>query len=117
MSKNINLTLELNKRRQTIENRINSCNMSLIELDIDEVDRAKSEALRLKTIRQVELDKETCRAISRALIRIEQGIYGTCITCGEDILHQRLVIFPEAAQCFECQREYEIKSKHMIFNK
>lgn len=109
MSKDINLTLELIKRRQTIESRINSCNMSVVERDIDEVDRANSEALRLKTIRQVELDKETCRAIGRALVRIEQGTYGVCITCGEDILHQHLAIFPEAVQCFKCQREYELK--------
>ena len=41
-------------------------------------------------------------AVRRALQRIEDGSYGECANCGNDIAAGRLEARPEAALCIEC---------------
>jgi len=43
-------------------------------------------------------------SVKRALARIEDGIYGECVRCGEDIAPARLDARPEAALCIDCAR-------------
>lgn len=43
-------------------------------------------------------------SVKRALGRIEDGIYGECVRCGEDIAPARLEVRPEASLCIECAR-------------
>jgi RNA polymerase-binding protein DksA len=42
------------------------------------------------------------REVEKALARLDQGTYGTCIECGEDIAPERLDALPAAALCFDC---------------
>jgi len=44
---------------------------------------------------------ETAR-IRAALQRIENGTYGTCLTCGEGISEERLDLIPFATRCRHC---------------
>jgi DnaK suppressor protein len=41
-------------------------------------------------------------SVRRALARIEDGSYGECLNCGNDIAPGRLEARPEAALCIEC---------------
>ena len=41
-------------------------------------------------------------AIRRALERIEEGSYGECVRCGNEIAEGRLDARPEAALCISC---------------
>lgn len=41
-------------------------------------------------------------SVNRALLRIENGTYGECVRCGQDIAPGRLEARPEAALCFSC---------------
>ncbi|MEM7506877.1 MAG: TraR/DksA family transcriptional regulator [Pseudomonadota bacterium] len=45
---------------------------------------------------------EELRRIDRALLRIDDGTYGVCANCGEDIPVDRLRIVPEAQTCVRC---------------
>ena len=42
------------------------------------------------------------RVIQAALERIEDGTYGECDSCGEDIGEARLSAIPEATRCVNC---------------
>jgi RNA polymerase-binding transcription factor DksA len=42
------------------------------------------------------------RAVRAALRRIEEGTYGECAKCGEEIAEKRLEIIPHAALCARC---------------
>ena len=46
-------------------------------------------------------------AIDGALKRIENGTYGKCINCGQDISPERLEALPYAELCIDCKREAE----------
>ncbi|MTI45776.1 TraR/DksA family transcriptional regulator [Roseibium hamelinense] len=42
--------------------------------------------------------------IDAALKRLEDGDYGCCVECGDDIADKRLEIDPAAAMCISCAR-------------
>ncbi len=42
------------------------------------------------------------QAIKNALLRLEEGEYGYCEDCGEDIPAKRLELNPTAIRCFSC---------------
>jgi len=53
----------------------------------------------------VALDREIQDEITRidqALRRLEDGNYGTCISCGGEIAEKRLEAIPHASQCIDC---------------
>ena len=43
-------------------------------------------------------------AIERALGRIDDGTFGVCARCGDEIAPDRLTALPWAAHCIDCQR-------------
>jgi RNA polymerase-binding protein DksA len=45
--------------------------------------------------------------IDGALKRIEDGTYGTCVNCGQEIPHGRLEANPWASLCIDCKRRAE----------
>lgn len=40
--------------------------------------------------------------IDHALQRLQAGNFGICMTCGEDINHERLTARPASAECLDC---------------
>jgi RNA polymerase-binding protein DksA len=40
--------------------------------------------------------------IDAALQRLEDGGYGICVSCGEDISEQRLAVRPASFECVDC---------------
>ena len=42
--------------------------------------------------------------IERALVKLEEGTYGTCDSCGKQIVAGRLNAAPESALCIDCAR-------------
>ena len=45
---------------------------------------------------------QSIRVIQAALARIDDGTYGLCENCGEDIAPARLSAVPEATRCVNC---------------
>jgi RNA polymerase-binding protein DksA len=50
---------------------------------------------------------EVLEAIERALKRIDDGTYGTCVNCGKPIPEERLEALPWTELCIEDQRAQE----------
>lgn len=46
-------------------------------------------------------------ALDAALERLAAGLYGTCKDCGVHIPEARLVAYPAALRCIDCQTAYE----------
>ena len=40
--------------------------------------------------------------IKGALLRIDDGSYGECVTCGEEVGEKRLAALPHTPQCIDC---------------
>ena len=52
--------------------------------------------------RQGEAGKAEIAAIRSALSRIEDGSYGACVRCGDDIAAARLEVLPHTPLCATC---------------
>jgi DnaK suppressor protein len=60
----------------------------------------------------MEMKSETLAKIDEAMIRLEQGTYGTCAECGQEIAEARLQAVPFALLCRDCQqREEDIRDE------
>jgi DnaK suppressor protein len=44
-------------------------------------------------------------SIDAALRRIDEGEYGYCLTCGDDIAEARILNAPAVTQCIGCARD------------
>ena len=51
---------------------------------------------------------ETLRKITEALLRLEEGAFGYCFDCGEEISPKRLRALPFAVRCKECEEAREV---------
>ena len=45
---------------------------------------------------------QSIRILQAALLRLEDGTYGICERCGEEISEGRLAVIPEATRCVNC---------------
>jgi RNA polymerase-binding protein DksA len=50
---------------------------------------------------------QVLEAIEAALKRIDEGTYGMCVSCGEQIRHERLDATPWVSLCIDCKRKAE----------
>ena len=54
-------------------------------------------------------EAEALQDTEEALQRLRTNTYGRCADCGEAIERKRLLAYPIAKRCLECQREHENK--------
>jgi RNA polymerase-binding protein DksA len=54
-----------------------------------------------------ENEERVLAAIDTALQRIEEGTFGTCRGCGQQIAIERLEALPYSTQCIDCKRREE----------
>ena len=59
-------------------------------------------------------DIEELREIAEAQARIDKGLYGECVDCGEDIALARLLAQPAALRCIPCQERYEASHRSVL---
>ena len=50
-------------------------------------------------------------AVDAALQRLAAGSYGQCSDCGEPIAAARLLAYPTATRCIDCQQQYETRHR------
>ena len=55
----------------------------------------------------IQMKSETLNKIDAALRRLEDGSYGDCFECGEEIAEARLRALPFAVRCKECEEARE----------
>jgi len=73
----------------------------------DVTDQAAAEADKNFTIRLREREQKLLKKIDEALSRIENGTFGICEHCGEEISYKRLHARPVATYCIECKTKQE----------
>ena len=77
----------------------------------DPTDRAALESDRNFMLRIRDRESKLIKKIKKALARIENGTFGTCETCGEDISIERMKARPVTSQCIDCKSKEEALEK------
>lgn len=114
-SKNVQFFKDvLLKQRSEILNKENGFKAdSFIEATAqgDEGDLAVSELSLTMTLRLQERQAQLLQKIDRALGKIEEGSFGLCEQCEEELHVNRLKARPVATLCISCKEEQENKER------
>jgi len=81
--------------KQLVDTALDDGDWSIIDL---------SEDISLK---QLSTHRETLLKIDEALTKLNEGTYGKCEDCGEEISEERLRVLPFAIYCRDCQEKKE----------
>src|SRR5580658_3101420 len=101
---------ELNKYKSVLEAKqaelahmIRNRDGIAIEKSPDALDEVQYATERELAIRSLDRDSNLLRNVRAALGRIDEGTFGVCLHCDEDISPKRLAALPWAAFCIHCQ--------------
>lgn len=59
----------------------------------------------------IQMKAETLDQINQALSRLDEGAYGYCLECGEEIPERRLRAPPFAIRCKDCEEALEVEER------
>ncbi len=102
---------------ERLENLINDATKTMADMTgeketfPDPTDRAALESDRNFLLRIRDRERRLILKIREAINRIENGTYGICEECGEDISKQRLKARPVTTLCIECKTVQEAEEK------
>jgi DnaK suppressor protein len=74
---------------------------------LDAVESAEADIQEDLEFALVQMKSETLNKVNDALIRLEQGNYGNCFDCGDEIAEKRLHALPFAVRCKDCEEARE----------
>ena len=100
----------LEKQLEQLQSQADHSVLDLLERDSnapDLVDRAALESERDYTIRIRDRESRLIKKIRQSLKDIENGTYGICQMCGENISIKRLKARPVARHCIVCKNKME----------
>lgn len=81
--------------RQLVDTALDDGDWSIVDLSED------------VSLRKLSTHRETLVKIDESLRKLDEGTYGTCESCGEEISEQRLKVMPFAIYCKDCQERIE----------
>jgi DnaK suppressor protein len=101
---------ELNKNRNVLQaqqaelvQRVQNRDGIAIEKTPDALDEVQLATERELAIRNLDRESNLLRNVRGALRRIDEGTFGICLHCEEDISPKRLAAVPWSPFCIECQ--------------
>ena len=97
------IKLDLERRLQDMQNRLASIKRDVTQSHSGDSAEQAQERENDEVVDAIGNETaQSIRDIQAALTRIEDGSYGLCEACGEDIGQGRLEAIPEATRCVNC---------------
>ena len=94
---------DLETRKREIAVSLRNRDDIVIEKTSDAIDEVQLAGERELAIRNLDRESSLLRKVRAALARIENGSFGTCLHCDEEISPKRLKAVPWAPYCIRCQ--------------
>ncbi len=77
----------------------------------DPIDRAMTESSTTIELRKRDRERKLISKIQKAIQNTENGTYGICEICEDEITEDRLMVRPETTLCIRCKEEQEEEEK------
>jgi DnaK suppressor protein len=104
----------LEERRNEIHEKLRSLRETLpaevVEVR-DPEERSVADFVQEVDFALMEMKSATLAKIDEALRRLEEGVYGVCAECGQEISEARLAAVPFASMCRDCQEQWESEER------
>lgn len=85
-----------------------------IERSADEVEEAQYEITREIAIARLSSASSVRRSVAAALLRIQDGTFGTCVHCDSEIGRRRLEAVPWTPLCIRCQEAADLGEESIL---
>jgi DnaK suppressor protein len=85
-----------------------------IERSADELEEAQYKYARELAIAGLNREASVRRSVTSALLRIQDGTFGTCVHCGNEISRRRLEAVPWAPLCIHCQETADLGEESVL---
>jgi DnaK suppressor protein len=110
---------ELNRFRAVLTARVAELDRAsrhrdaiMVERNADQLDEIQAASQRALAVCNLDREFNQLRDACAALRRIDEGSFGTCQQCDEDIHPKRLAAVPWAAFCIQCQDAVDRNLEH-----
>ena len=103
----------LEARREELAAGLRNRDDIAIEKTADALDEVQLAGERELAIRNLDRDSTMLRHVRAALARVDDGGYGICLHCEEEISSKRLAAVPWTSYCLRCQ---EAADRHEFEN-
>jgi DnaK suppressor protein len=90
-------------RQAELANAMSGREAIAVEVSPDELDRIQHASERELALGRLERESHRLREVYDALCRIDAGMFGICLECGQDIKPKRLAAAPWSSSCIICQ--------------
>jgi DnaK suppressor protein len=97
----------LQEAKEEISKYIKGETRQLVDTALDDGDWSVVDLSEDISLRQLSVHRENLQKIDEALRKFNEGTYGICEDCGEEISGERLKILPFAIFCTDCQERRE----------
>lgn len=105
---------EINKYKDILEARLAELSTVIknregitIEKSPDALDEVQNAAERELAIRNLDRESNLLRNVRAALRRIDEGTFGVCVHCDEEISPKRVNAVPWTPYCIACQEQFD----------
>jgi DnaK suppressor protein len=97
----------LNEAKQEIKKYVSGENRQLVDTAIDEADWAAVEISEDINLKRLSAQRQFLNDVEECLRKLNEGTYGICEDCGEEISEKRLHVIPTATLCIDCKEQRE----------
>lgn len=104
ISKKVNILKEV---KEEISKYVSGDNKQLVDTANDEGDWAQVDISEDLSLQRLSAHRKLMYNLDEAIRKIEEGTYGICEDCGEEISEKRLLVLPAATLCVDCQENRE----------
>ena len=105
------------KRNSVLENLGREKNLNTTTKSGDEIDQTTRERDEQLILKLQGRQRFYLKKVEAALGRIEDGTFGECSDCGDEISETRLLARPTADLCICCKEEQERGEGHVLYEK
>ncbi len=95
----------LQNKQDELENIVRNRDAITIEKSADALDEVQHASERELAIRNLDRESNLLRNVRAALRRLDEGNFGVCMHCEEDISPKRVAAVPWAPYCLQCQEQ------------
>src|ERR671932_176050 len=95
----------LESKQGELEQIVRNRDAITIEKSADALDEVQHAAERELAIRNLDRESNLLRNVRSALRRIDDGSFGVCLHCEEEISPKRIAAVPWAPFCIQCQEQ------------
>lgn len=115
-AKRFKLTTQLDQRhaalldevRDALEQSENQQYVALLDGEVGDIgDQSVGDTLADLSLAIIDRHVQEMRDIEAARERIQDGTFGNCDDCGDEIVFERLLAYPTAKRCVICQQQRE----------